>query len=138
MAFAQNQVKANSTPNYFNDKSLFNNSDSKILIKFHENTHKDMNNNNTGVIKNSEMFKTIMPHSQNNFYMHEHENSQDSDEQENSILINNNNQHMSSNISNQHQHLYLTESKELIEINNRLGFYIDAVNMVLIYQKFII
>ena len=120
MAFAQNQVKPNSTPNYFNSKSLFNTPEN---VKFFENTPKSNNNSN----KNSNQ----------NFFTHENENSQDSDDQENSILINNN-QQMNINPKEhqqQQQHLYLSESKELIEINNRLGYYINAVNILNIFYN---
>ena len=116
MAFAQNQVKPNSTPNYFNNKTLFNTTDNNISVKHYENIVKDKSN----LVGNK--------NSDRNFFMNENEMSHDSDDQENSILINNSQQMNSDHKENQ-QHVYLSESKELVEINNRLGFYINAVNI---------
>ena len=103
MAFNQNQVKANSTPNYFNTKNTFNSSDNYAPKAMTPHGLKSTNENNMFFNGNGNL----------------HDDDDDEDH-ENSVLINSN--------SNQYQHTHHSESKELIEISNRLGFYINAVS----------
>ena len=136
MAFNQNQIKANTTPNYFNNKSLFSTTtttNDNSLVNFYENTINN-NSNGNGNTRNSGSndVLTMMAHNragtQHNYYnkITGNEHLED-DDQENSILINTNQQHQ----HQQSNHFNLSESKELIEINNRLGYYINAVSLYL-------
>ena len=121
MTFNQNQIKANTAPNYFNNKNLFSTTDNS-LGNFYETTINNSNKNNTINDVGLAMMAQNRAGNQHSFYTNKlTSNELDEDEHENSILINQN---------QQQRNLNLSESKELIEINNRLGYYINAVRIL--------